>query len=198
MFPLDAEHMGIVVGDVTDKGVPAAIYMAQTRALLRAKASSDFSPTQTLEMINRLLLDTNDSGMFVTMIYGKLNLRTGKFVYARGGHEIPLVLEPSGNTLSLPYDAGVPLGIMEKPMLDQQQAQIRPGELMLLYTDGVTDGLNLLSDGVGTDELQKLMSAGNGLGAQEFCEFISCSIVERQDGKPQFDDITLLAIRSAA
>ncbi len=142
VFPLGSDHLGIVIGDVTDKGVPAAIYMAQTRALLRAKAGEDLSPSETLQLVNQILLDTNDSGMFVTVLYGSLNISTGNFQYARAGHEVPLVLHAGGETIALPFDAGVPLGIMDEPMLDEKITRIEPGQMMLLYTDGVTDGLS--------------------------------------------------------
>jgi phosphoserine phosphatase RsbU/P len=196
IFPLGIGHLGVLIGDVTDKGIPAAIYMAQARALVRAKAAPEISPIQTLDMVNKVLLDTNDSGMFVTVLYGNLDLATGKMEYARAGHEVPLLMDPSGNSTTIPFNNGAPLGIFESPNLDQQQVQIRPGEMLLLYTDGVTDGLNLISDSTGTYELQGLMCAGNGLGAQEFCEYISQSIVERQNGSQQFDDVTILAVKA--
>jgi sigma-B regulation protein RsbU (phosphoserine phosphatase) len=196
IFALGEGHLGVLIGDVTDKGIPAAIYMAQARALLRAKAAPEISPIQTLDLVNKLLLDTNDSGMFVTVLYGNLDLATGKMEYARAGHEVPLLIDPSGNSTALPFNNGAPLGIFDGPNLDQQEVQIRPGEMLLLYTDGVTDGLNLISDSTGTHELQCLICAGNGLGAQEFCEYISQSIVDRQNGSQQFDDVTIVAIKS--
>jgi serine phosphatase RsbU (regulator of sigma subunit) len=195
VFPLDKDHLGIVIGDVTDKGVPAAIYMAQTRALLRAKASPDLKPIQTLKLINQILLNTNDSGMFVTMLYGSLDLGSGELDYARAGHEVPLVLRASGEKMVLPYSPGVPLGIIERPVLDQQRAVIEPGDLLLLYTDGVTDGLNLGSDAVGTEMLEQMTSEWEGLDAQQVCTQISEQVNIRQHGQPQFDDVTLVAIR---
>ncbi len=195
IFPLDRNHLGIVIGDVTDKGVPAAIYMAQTRALLRAKASPDLSPVQTLRLVNDLLLKTNDSGMFVTVLYGSLNLPTGDLQYARAGHETPLLLRSSGETAVLPFKTGVPLGIIDRPLIDESHITIQAGELLLLYTDGVTDGLNLSTDATGTQGLQRIMSAAIDLEAQDFCTNISQTIHKLQEGKPQFDDVTLLAIR---
>jgi serine phosphatase RsbU (regulator of sigma subunit) len=196
IFSLDQNHLGVVIGDVTDKGVPAAIYMAQTRALLRAKAAPDLSPVDTLRRVNRVLLDTNDSGLFVTVLYGSLNLETGELDYARAGHEIPILMRSSGETYALPFDGGVPLGIIERPLLDEKRVDIRPGELLLLYTDGVTDGLNLASDAIGTEELETLMRLGNGLGSQAFCAHLSEAVNNRQGAKPQFDDVTLVAIRA--
>lgn len=195
VFPLDKEHLGIVIGDVTDKGIPAAIYMAQTRALLRAKASREFTPAQTLRLVNRLLVDTNDSGMFVTVLYGSLNLTTGEIDYARAGHEIPILRSASGERTTLPYAPGMPLGIMDRPMIDRQKAVIRPGDLLLLYTDGVTDGLTLGSDAVGTGRLEQMMADWKDMTAQQICTEISQAVKKHQNGHPQFDDVTLVAIR---
>jgi sigma-B regulation protein RsbU (phosphoserine phosphatase) len=198
VFPLGKGHLGIVIGDVTDKGVPAAIYMAQTRALLRAQAAPGLKPEETLRLVNRILLDTNDSGLFVTVLYGDLDLKTGEMKYARAGHEVPILLHPSGRTEALSFESGAPLGIMPQPMIDTQHTSVHPGELLLLYTDGVTDGLNLVSDGFGTEELQKVMDTGGEMNAQAFCEYISTTIKERQAGKPQFDDVTLMAIKATS
>jgi sigma-B regulation protein RsbU (phosphoserine phosphatase) len=164
--------------------------------LLRAKAAPDLSPVDTLRRVNRVLLDTNDSGLFVTVLYGSLNLETGELDYARAGHEIPILMRSSGETYALPFDGGVPLGIIERPLLDEKRVDIRPGELLLLYTDGVTDGLNLASDAIGTEELETLMRLGNGLGSQAFCAHLSEAVNNRQGAKPQFDDVTLVAIRA--
>ena len=95
-IPLGKGRLGIAVGDVSDKGVPAAIFMALTRSLLRAEATRVVSPRRALERVNQLLLDMNDEGMFVTLLYGILDAQQGTFAYSRAGHELPLLFDPDG------------------------------------------------------------------------------------------------------
>ncbi len=116
----------------------------------------------------------------------------------RAGHEIPITLSASGETSLLEHSRGMPLGLMEQPLIDASSMTIHPDELVLLYTDGITDGLNLESNGLGTDGLQVLIKTGCGLNAQDLCIHLADALCNLQDGKPQFDDVTLVAIRSNA
>jgi serine phosphatase RsbU (regulator of sigma subunit) len=198
LFTLCQDRVSVVVGDVMGKGIPAAIFMAQTHALLRAIAHPELSPGETLRRVNRLLLQMNDQGLFVTMLYGVLHGPTGEFGYARAGHELPLLLSPDGDARFAPMGDGMPLGILDDSPLDENTLTFSPGELMLLYSDGVTDS----SDGMGHrfDQPALIDTVRGALrqSARGICQSVLQTVTDFQRGAPRFDDITLLAVRRDA
>ncbi len=216
-IPLDEGRMGIAVGDVSDKGVPAAIFMALTRSLLRAEATRSQSPVpsprQALERVNSLLLDMNDAGMFVTLLYGILDARAGTFAYARAGHELPLLVTapadarpgPQGPAGSARFQAtlavqgvGNPLGLFSRVALDEQVIRLSPRDTLLLYTDGATDITDSGDVFYGMEHLQETVCAAARMGsAQAFCEEISRELAAYCEGALQADDVALVSIRAA-
>lgn len=197
IFPLDENRMVLVLGDVTDKGVPAALFMAQTYALLRASSNPTDTPSQILERANSLLYSMNARGLFATVIYGILTKDTGDFHYVRAGHELPILIAPDGKAQLVDSTGGLPLGIWDDPMLSENHMLIPPGGLLLLYSDGATDCSNPKQERLGDEALCRLMEtfAGN-IPAQAVCEKIFASLENFQQDTPQFDDVTLLAVRN--
>jgi phosphoserine phosphatase RsbU/P len=196
VYPLDETHMALIVGDVSDKGIPAAIFMAQCHALLRASIQSDVNTTVALERVNDLLLEMNAQGLFVTIIYGILNTASGEFRYTRAGHELPLLLSPNGEVSQPEMGTGHVLGIWSRTLLQERSLTIPIGGFMLLYSDGVEDdrnaeGLRFGEDGL-TEVVQKFAL---GQPAQQTCENIYAALIDFQKDAPQFDDVTLLAVR---
>jgi phosphoserine phosphatase RsbU/P len=191
-----AGAIGVLIGDVSDKGVPAALFMALTRSLLRAEASLGLPPAEVLQLVNRHLLEMNKSKMFVSMLYGILNPETRDFRYARAGHEIPLMIDSAGNIHKIGYSPGQLIGIFPEPLLDEQSVKIPDGATLLLFTDGVTDANN--SDGAffGNERLQEALQTHRDCTAQEICDNIFAEIIAFQGHAPQMDDITLVAVRS--
>ncbi len=196
VYPLDAEHMVLIVGDVSDKGMPAAIFMAQCHALLRASVESSISILNALERVNSLLLEMNDRGLFVTVIYGVLSKSNGEFHYARAGHELPLLLDKHG-TVSFPeMGRGIPLGMYEDPPLDERTITIPPGGTMFLYSDGAADTRDSNRIRFGDEALRTVIQQlGTKNSAQQTCQAVYDRLVEYQNGAPQFDDVTLLAVQ---
>ena len=196
IFPLGKGRMVLIIGDVTDKGVPAALFMAQTYALLRASSNPEDSLTRVLERVNFLLLGMNARGLFVTMIYGILDQATGEFRYVRAGHELPLLLAPEKQAGFVEAKGGLPLGIWDDPMIVENSLIIPPGGLLLLYTDGATDcmhpdGKRLTDEGL----LQIAQTFAPETPAQQVCKTIFETLETFQDGQAQFDDVTLLAVK---
>lgn len=194
-FRIGQGQLGVVIGDVTDKGVPAAIFMARTNAFLRAEALRGFTPEETLRAVNRHLVSMNDSMMFATVLYGILDLQTGEFCYARAGHELPILYTAEGGAALLEMSSGMPLGLMESSTVDTNRTIIPPGGVLLLYTDGVTDERNPDSQVFGASRLGQVLEALNGRSAQQICDDIYQAVEEHMAGEEQFDDITLVAIR---
>ena len=198
VYPLDDEHMALVIGDVSGKGMPAAIFMAQSHALLRASAESNAKVGKVLERVNDLLLEMNAQNLFVTVIYGILDKSSGEFHYARAGHERPLILDEEGNIFVPELKAATPVGIFELPPLDEQTIVIPPGGLMLLYSDGPADTHDENGIRFGDERLKKLIrQLGTDRSAQEICQAVYDCLIGYQNSAPQFDDVTLLAVRKS-
>jgi serine phosphatase RsbU (regulator of sigma subunit) len=197
VFPVGRNRIGVLIGDVTDKGVPAAIFMAQTHALLQSEAAHGRSPRDTLLRVNHQLLRMNARGMFATVLYGVLDPRSGEFCYARAGHELPLLCQEGEVTLP-PRGAGQPLGILPRPELDQQMLLLSPGATLLLYTDGVTDTAGPQAGAYGLPRLRQALIAASSSSAQACCDEIFRSLQAYQAQEVQFDDITLVAVNCHA
>lgn len=194
LFPLDDDHIAVVVGDVSDKGVPSALYMALTRSLLRAEALRLESPSRTLRRVNTLLQDMSTAGLFVTVLFGMLDVRSGYFNYARAGHELPILLRADGSVTPIKSTTGMVLGVLPEILIDEEELQLLPGDMLQLFTDGATDAVNPLNQRFGHDRLVQEMQACRTINGQAACDRILAAILNYQRSAPQFDDITLLTV----
>ncbi len=154
------------------------------------------SPSDALQRVNSHLLDMNDQSLFVTVVYGVLDGRTGAFTYARAGHEAPL-LGRDGNVEPLPEGDALPLGIAPEPPLDEQTVTLGRGDLLVLYTDGVTDARNTQGLRFGTARLKAALSVQNHTPAETVCADLLEAIAAHQGTAAQHDDITLVTMCSA-
>jgi phosphoserine phosphatase RsbU/P len=196
-IPLGDSTLGIAVGDVSGKGMPAAIFMAMTRSLMRAEASEASSAQDALRGVNRHLLDMNDSGMFVTVLYGVLNGRTREFHYGRAGHELPILCNEQGVTRNPSCGHGQPLGILTDPAIDEQIVTLSPGDTLLLFTDGVTDAFNEIGMSFGLERLRTSLGASCNEPPQQICNRLTDLVMEFQQPIPQHDDVTIVAVRAS-
>ncbi len=195
LIPLDDGSLAVMIGDVTDKGVPAAIFMAQVHALLRAEAGRSSSPGEVLVNANRHLLDMNAHGLFATVLYGVLEPDSGIFNYGRAGHELPLIRGQDGQ-VSLPaLGVGQPVGILDDMQVDQGTIVIPPGGTLILYTDGVTDERSPQGERYGMERFVKAVKALPAESAQVACDRIMQEVLEYLQGAPQDDDVTLVAVK---
>ena len=192
---LDQDTVGISIGDVSDKGVPAAIFMALYCSLLRAEALHVSSPADVLRRVNRHLLDLNEARMFVTALYGVLNRKTCEFSYARAGHHVPILFDDSGKEISINRDQGQLLGFFLDPDLDVKTVVIPQGSTLLLYTDGVFDLMDRNDKSFGEERLREMACTHQGNSAQDLCEKIIGVLKSYQGESPQFDDMALVAIQ---
>jgi serine phosphatase RsbU (regulator of sigma subunit) len=196
IIPLSSNRVGIVIGDVADKGVPSAIFMAQTHALIYAMANRNATPARVLQRVNQLLTKIGESSLFVTVLYGILDKRKHTFSYARAGHELPIIATRDGEVQLAPYDQGQLLGILDGPTLDEQILSIPPGGMMLLYTDGAIDARHANGDSFGLDRLSREVAALGDGSAQERCDKLWHLLERFQSKTPQEDDVTLVTVRS--
>jgi serine phosphatase RsbU (regulator of sigma subunit) len=195
LIPLNEDTVGIAIGDVSDKGVPAALFMALTSNLLRAEARRSNSPGSALRQVHRQLMEINEAGMFVTLFYGALHGPTRELRYARAGHELPLICDAQGALIALPEAPGLPLGAADDIFLDEQSVVLAPGSTLLLYTDGVTDALDGRGNQFGFDRLSQSLVQHRSAPAQVICDRL-LEVTERHRAEaPQYDDTTLAVVR---
>jgi sigma-B regulation protein RsbU (phosphoserine phosphatase) len=193
-FFIDEDHLCFAVGDVSGKGVPAALFMAVTKTLFKTTAGNGGSPGEILARLNAEICCDNESCMFVTLFCAILNVRTGQVDYSNGGHNLPYHLRRSGVSL-LENTGGKALGIVEKTTYRSGRVDLRPGETLLLYTDGVTEAMDL-SETLYSDQRLERFLAGRSGGAPHRIVGDLIGNVEHFAGEvPQSDDITVMALR---
>src|SRR4026207_1083372 len=196
VFELSDNKLGVLIGDVADKGVPSAIFMARAHALIIAEADRASTPGEVLTMANKHITRFEKSRQFVTALYGVLDAETGEFSSARAGHEPPLLLDPQGEVHRLPHKPGMALGLWENIMLDENTIQIPRGSLLVMFTDGMPDGRNPLGESFGLDRIKKTVAGLLNVSAQSGCDQLLESLLNYQDGSKQDDDVTLLAVHA--
>ena len=194
VLQLENGSLAVAVGDVTGHGVPAALLMALTVTLLRAEARRIESPSEVLLAVNRELMQVNDTGYFVTALYGILNDSDGKFHYARAGHSVPLLLDAGRQPVEVGNGVGHPLGLFEEMLVDEASLDLVPGSMLLLYTDGVTEAVDAQGEFFGDERLLAALQSSNGVGPDQTCEAIWSALQAYRAGGSQEDDVTLLAV----
>jgi len=198
-FFIDDNHLCFVIGDVSGKGVPAALFMAVTKTLMKAKTSQDADPGMILTKVNKDLNQGNEACMFVTIFIGILNTTTGEIHYANGGHNPPLMIR-SGDNLSfavepLPVSHGLVVGAMEESIYQTETVILKPRDAIFVYTDGVTEAMNEQGELFSDDRLKKQLIKLHRKSAQETIAGIMKGIASFAREVPQSDDITMMMIR---
>jgi phosphoserine phosphatase RsbU/P len=177
--------------------VPAALFMALTSNLLRAEAKRLGTPGDTLRKVHSQLMEINDAGMFVTIFYGVLDSATRQLHYARAGHELPIIHHDQGKLLTLPYAPGLPLAATDDVLLDEQIVNLPAGATILLYTDGVTDGLDSRGIAFGLARLSQALVEHSSESAQNVCEALLKACEQHRGDAAQYDDITVVTVQTA-
>ncbi len=194
VLALEDGLIGLAIADVSDKGVPAALFMMSSRTLLKGSAIGMGEPGDVLGEVNQLLHEDNDTGMFVTILYAVYNPFSGEFAYANGGHNSPLIVHPDGSSSLLPLTGGIALGVAPDMPYQQQTLSLAPGDLVFLYTDGVTEAMNEEEEEYGVERLQEVFSANPPKDPHEAIEAVFDSVNDFAGDTPQSDDITCLAL----
>jgi sigma-B regulation protein RsbU (phosphoserine phosphatase) len=194
----DRGRLGIVIADVTDKGVPAALFMALSRTLIRATASDGRGPALVLEQANRLILSDARSGLFVTCFYAILDHASGTLTYADGGHNYPLHYRTTTNTIELLSAQGIVLGIVPEPRFAQHSVQLAPGDVVCFYTDGVTEAMDVRRQLFDEERLAEVLRRSHHLTPDEILNRIIDAVGNFSGSAPQTDDITLVVLKRNA
>ncbi len=188
------EKVGLAIADVSDKGVPAALFMMSSRTLLKGSAIGTEAPGDVLTEVNNLLNEDETTGMFVTMLYAVYDPATGVFTYASGGHDPPLVVRADGSSELKPLTGGIALGVLGGFEYRQDSFQLEPGDTVCLYTDGVTEATNQQGELMGIEGIQELFASAPPKGAEQSCMGMLNRVLEYTGEAPQHDDITCLTL----
>jgi sigma-B regulation protein RsbU (phosphoserine phosphatase) len=189
-----AQH-GIVIADVSDKGVPAALFMAMCRTTIRTTAISDRTPSQALIRANELILKDSHADFFISAIYIVLDPESGRMQYANAGHSRPLLLQShSGKVIELRSD-GIILGALEEVIIEEKEYVVAPGDTLLLFTDGISEASDAEGNLFGKERLEKLLIDNYRQPAESIAEAVLQVLDEFVGRTPQSDDLTIMVLR---
>ena len=192
---LEDECVGLAIADVSDKGVPAALFMMSSRTMMKGSALSAQQPGEVLGLVNSMLSEDNEAQMFVTVLYAVYDPNTRVFTYSSGGHDTPLVVSPDGSSELQPLTDGIVLGIMPDMMYDQHSITLAPGDTVVLYTDGVTEAMNTEGEQFGVERMRQTFAESPPQGARDAAQKLFDAVAEFAEGAVQSDDITCLTLR---
>ena len=195
-FFIRDEKLFFCIGDVSGKGVPAALVMAVTRAQFRTVSAHESMPERIITRLNDTMSEGNDSNMFVTLFVGVLDLPTGRLRYCNAGHDAPMLI--GSNIGMLPCDSNLPVGVMGDWKFTMQETQIDPGTTIFLYTDGLTEAENIKHDQFTEERILKVAEtslATNNHDPHRLVENMTTAVKEFVNGAEQSDDLTMLAIQ---
>ena len=194
-FLIDKYRLGIVIGDVSGKGIAAALLMAVSKTLIKATALKGMPADNILSEINNIIAEESPPNMFVTVFYGVLDTRSGAFEYSNGGHNVPYLLTSDGSAKQLENIGGIMIGAIKDVPYESNVVMIKPGESLLFYTDGVTEAFNKDQEEFHEARLEKILVGKNTLTVNELVEHVFEGVQTYANGVEQFDDITCLALK---
>lgn len=194
-FQLSDNLLCFVIGDVSGKGVPAALFMAVTKTLIKSFAREDITPDAILSHVNQELAADNDACMFVTLFCSVFDMNTGEMQYANAGHNPPLLIKNDGTIQWLPRSGALVAGAMPGVQYQSEKLLLSPGDSLYLYTDGVTEAMNPAGELYSEERLEKNLSSLAGRDITETIHEVTDSVHRFADGAAQSDDITMLMIR---
>ena len=194
-FPIDDHRIGFTMADVSGKGVPAAIFMAVSRTLIKATGLRGIPSNECMQTVNNMLCDESVDSMFVTVFYGIYNLKTGAIDFTNAGHNPPYILHADGSLKMLESKCNRVLGAVEGMPFQNESLQLGQGDTLVMYTDGVTEAENIDHQQFCEPRLEAALAELKGATSEEIVTAINAKVKEFAGEAPQSDDITLLVIR---
>jgi len=197
VVPVGKGQLGIMIADVSGKGIPAALFMALSRIVVRVNAISyGKRPAAAIRDANTIIANDSKSGMFVTLFYGFLDSATRTLTYVNAGHNPPIHYRAADGTLSDLTATGMAMGVLADAAYTQDSVMMLPGDILILYTDGITEAENAQLEMFGLNRLEEVILASRGLPAKDLSQEILTAVRSFTGDHPQSDDITLMVIRS--
>jgi sigma-B regulation protein RsbU (phosphoserine phosphatase) len=194
-FRIDDDRVGVVIADVSGKGVPASLFMMITRTLLKAAGLSGDGPGACLERVNDLLEAENDQAMFVTVFYGVIDLSSRTMAYANGGHNPPMLLQADGTVRSVEPLGDPILAVVPGAGFREARLDLQPGDALLLYTDGLTEAFSAAGEEFGEPRLTAALAGAKGGEAAAVADHCIAAVEAFSGGAAQSDDMTCLVAR---
>ena len=194
---LEYGRLGIAIADVSDKGIPAALFMMSSRTLLKGAALGCEDPGTVVTVVNDQLQDGNESNMFVTLFYAVFDPETGLVRFANGGHNPPLIVHKDGSSTVLPLTGGVALGVAPQFEFSTDQVRLEPGEALVMYTDGVSEAEDRDNEEFGMDRLLEVFAGAQLKSAREANDAVFAAVRKFAGDRSQSDDITCLVLLRA-
>ncbi|MBR0285598.1 MAG: SpoIIE family protein phosphatase [Bacteroidales bacterium] len=194
-FPIDDHRIGFTIADVSGKGVPAAIFMAVSRTLLKATGLRDVASNVCIQMVNDMLCGESVESMFVTVFYGIYDLKTGEIDFTNAGHNPPYILHADGTVEMLKSECNLVLGAIEGMTFKNESLRLNPGDALVMYTDGVTEAENKDHEQFGEARLEAALAELKGAESKQIVDTVNAKVKEFVAGAAQSDDITQLVIR---
>jgi serine phosphatase RsbU (regulator of sigma subunit) len=187
--------LGMVIADVTDKGMPAALFMAFTRSIIRANIHQVSSPAEGITHANQLICEESTRGLFVTLFYGQLNPETGDLIYVNAGHNPPLFYHAKTETLERLMPTGIPVGVVEDFEYKQEHVALEPGDFIFCYTDGITEAVDSDNQEFSLARLEKVVLANRYASADKLIQAVEHAVDEFTPEGSKFDDTTTIVIQ---
>ncbi len=197
-FRIDEQHIGFVIADVSGKGIPAAIFMAVSRTLLRATGIRGGSTADCMAYTNDLLTKESVDCMFVTVFYGIYDLETGEISYCNAGHNPPYVLKNNGQVEMLPMPKNPMVGAVEDMPYNEEKTRLEAGDTLFMYTDGVSEAMNPIYEEFGEQRIEAALKRCGGKNCQQIIDTIAADMKTFVGEAEQSDDITMLVLKRKA
>jgi sigma-B regulation protein RsbU (phosphoserine phosphatase) len=194
-FRIDDDHIAFVIGDVCGKGIPAALFMAFSRTIIRSKGMRCDTARACMTESNRLLAAYSADCMFVTVFYAIYNTKTGIVTYSNAGHNPPHLMRSDGTVEELPRLSDTMLGVFDMNEYKELSLQLEPGDTLVMFTDGVTEAMNPDKKEFGTGRLKMTLGGLVGKSSQQIIGGVKAAIKDFADGAEQSDDITMLVVK---
>ena len=194
-FKLEDDKMGIVMADVSGKGVPAALFMMVSRTLMKGTAIGEADPVTAVAEVNRLLVESNEESMFVTLFYATFNPANGQLAFANGGHNLPYIMRKDGTVEQVDCDSGIVLAVLPGFEFPGGVLELEPGDAVFFYTDGITEAMNEDGEEFGDDMLARILAGIADSDAATCNERVVEAVRAHAGDAPQSDDITCLCLR---
>lgn len=195
-IPLSKDRWGLVIADVSGKGIPAALFMALSRTLIRASTASNPAALEAINQANRMICEDSKTAMFVTLFYAILDAKSRTLTYVNAGHNPPVLFQSESSRVAMLKAHGIALGVVDDAGLESSEMELKSGDVLMLYTDGVTEAMNENNEEFGLERAVNLIRDSRMLSAQEMAKMIKDEVMAFSGALPQYDDITLMIVKA--
>jgi len=195
-IPVSENEWGIIIADVSGKGVPAALFMALSRTLVRANVADNTTASQAMQKANSLISQEAKMGMFVTLFYAVLNPEKRRLQYVNAGHNPPFVVKKSSGDVILLRASGIAMGVMDDVLLEEREIELDSNDIVVFYTDGITEAINGTGEQFGEKRLIETINKNADLSVKDLMGRVKDEVFTFAQGQPQHDDFTLVLLKA--